>query len=221
MGAIDSMHSKGDLMNMLQRVLLCALVVASFAQPAFSASKTVEFQLDNSSDYTAYEETIPAGEVPQAPAPGVQPAAKPMKPAAKKPAKAQAEPKPMPREIPLIETKNEVVASPDVRYITGGIGEDEARQIIASKSDYNLHIMSADATAAFVGDAHVVIARKDGKVAETVLDVVSGPLLYVALPPGEYGLSATLGEQHKEQTFSIKPKGAARAIHLGWKSSRR
>lgn len=218
-------------MKMLRRFVLRALVVATLAQPALADQPVVNFQLDNSTDFRAYEESLPEGAVPEAPVVDMQPSMpapiKPITPAVRSPEKPLAKPvtavvkQPIaPREIPLIETQNDQMVNPEVRYVTGGVGEDEARDIIASKADYNLHIMSANEMGSFVGDARVVIGRKQGEAVEVVLDVVAGPLLYVSLPPGSYTFSATLGSQTKREAFVVKDKGAVRNIHLGWKSVR-
>lgn len=121
------------------------------------------------------------------------------------------------RDIPLIETENPVDSSPDVNYVTGGIGEDEKASITAAKADYNLHVMSASMNGAFVGDARVVITAKNGAETKEMLSVVAGPLLYVKLPAGKYSLDATLGEQKKHQDFTIGGKTPTANVHLSWK----
>ncbi|MFZ4540877.1 MAG: hypothetical protein ACOYNL_03565 [Rickettsiales bacterium] len=121
-----------------------------------------------------------------------------------------------PQDIPLIETKNEAHSSPEVTYVTGGIGDDEQAAIQAAKPDYNLYVMSASKAGAFVGDARVVITRKNGKDVEEMLNVVAGPLLYVKLVDGSYALDATLGEMKKHQDFTINSKHKAANVHLSW-----
>ena len=77
--------------------------------------------------------------------------------------------------------------------------------------------MSASTEGAFVGDAHVVITRKNGAGTEEMLNVVAGPLLNVKLPEGTYTLDAELGAQKKHQVFTVSKKGNPARIHLGWK----
>ena len=132
---------------------------------------------------------------------------------APKTAKAKAAPA---HDIPLIETRNPVESSPDVNYVTGGIGDDERSSIEASKGDYNVHVMSASANGAFVGDARVVISAKNGNEMKELLNVVAGPLLYIKLPVGNYVLDASLGEQKKHQAFTIGKPDATANVHLGW-----
>ncbi len=117
------------------------------------------------------------------------------------------------RDIPMIETQNPVESSPDVNYVTGGIGDDERSSIESAKGDYNLHVMSASINGAFVGDARVVVST-GGK---EMLNVVAGPLLYAKLPAGNYSLEATLGEQKKHQDFTISEKQNSANVHLAWK----
>lgn len=126
---------------------------------------------------------------------------------------------PIPRDIPLIEMGEATSSSADVTFVTGGIGDDERAAIEAAKEDYNLHITSASISGAFVGEAHVVISRVNGKEAEEVLNAAAGPLLYVHLPVGTYTLDASLGEQHKSQKITITKKTKAVKVGLGWKQT--
>jgi hypothetical protein len=121
------------------------------------------------------------------------------------------------RDIPMIDTQNPVESSPDVNYVTGGIGDEERSSIESAKGDYNLHVMSASINGAFVGDARVSISSKVGSETKEMLNVVAGPLLYVKLPAGSYVLNAQLGEQKKQQVFTVGTKGAPVNVHLGWK----
>lgn len=122
------------------------------------------------------------------------------------------------KEIPLIELGYEGHSSDDVSYVTGGIGKDERTAIEASKADYNLYVLSASTSGEFVGDTRVVITRTGAAETEEVLNVESGPLLYVRLPAGSYKLVASLGDVTKEQTFTVNAKGKASTIRLNWKS---
>jgi hypothetical protein len=209
------------------------MVALAAAHPAVAAPKAIEFQLDESYSALAPEAgdeplatdeidpniieglTEPAVESPASPR--LVQEAPPAPPAAVKPAKVIKVKEPEPREIPLIEPINETQSSPDITYVTGGIGDDERQAIEAAKADYNLHVMSASLKGAFVGDARVIISRKKGAESEEMLNVVAGPLLYVRLPAGNYTLDASLGEQKKHQSFTVTKKGAAARIHLGWK----
>lgn len=122
------------------------------------------------------------------------------------------------KEIPLIDTAYEGRSSDDVSYVTGGIGNGEREAIEASKADYNLHITSAAVSGEFVGDTSIIINRMHGSETEEVLNVESGPLLYVRLPAGNYHLAAEQGGQIKEQKFAVNAQGKTSPIRLSWKS---
>lgn len=224
--------------------ILATALLVFVATASWAASPVVEFQLDENyaeMDPAAGDEALPEGEIdPNAldageemPIPAVdkvaaptteveQPKAveaapAPKKAEAKKPAAIAKDKEPEARDIPMIETSNESFSHVDVTFVTGGIGDDELQAIEASKADYNLHVMSASSTGAFVGDSRVVITRKLGNETEEMLSVVAGPVLYVRLPAGSYTLEAKLGDQSKKQNFSVSKKGAAARVHLGWK----
>lgn len=190
-----------------------ALAVGMGAATAAHAAEEIDHNIiPGVTDVT--EAPAVAEDVPEVPAPAAAPAVKKEKPA--KAAKMK-EPQPEPRDIPTIDTDNAATSADDVSYVTGGIGEDEKKAIEDAKADYNLYVMSASTSGAFVGDAHVTIRRVDGKMLDQVLDVVAGPLLYVRLPAGNYVLEATLGTQTKRQPFTVSSKGRTAHVHLGWK----
>jgi hypothetical protein len=194
-----------------------AMLLAS-TTTALAADK-VEFQLDENATYETVpdaagfdpsaEAELPRGTVPQAPVMAPAPAPKSVPFAA--PVKPEA---PKARPIPLIKTQREATVAADVTYVAGGIGEDELASIKASKADYNVHMLSAASSGAFVGDIQVNITNAAGEV---VLDVSGGPLIYVKLPQGKYTLVATLGEQQKKQSITIGKNTRSVPITLSWK----
>lgn len=109
-------------------------------------------------------------------------------------------------EIPLIPTETPAKLDADVKYATGGIGEDERAELEASKPQYNVHITNARKTGEFLEDTRTVISRKNGKEFEPLLDVNAGPLLYVELAPGSYQAEATRYGETKKKAFVIKAK---------------
>ena len=194
--------------------VICAVSVASFASAAVAKRtdeptiQNIDHNLAEEIDHNAIAEDSSAdATIVLPPDPSTvgkpRPKAKPNKHLAK--------------EIPLIDDDYEGKSSDDVSYVTGGIGKDEREAIEASKADYNLYVMSANIDGAFVGDTHVVITRKQGNEVEEVLNVDSGPLLYVRLPAGSYTLIATLGEQTKEQKLVVNAQGKPSTVRLSWK----
>lgn len=73
----------------------------------------------------------------------------------------------------------------DVRFISGGVGEDERSEMKAMRDEYNLSLLfSVKGTGEYVSDAKVRIEDSSGNTSlETVSD---GPLLYAKRKPGRY-----------------------------------
>jgi hypothetical protein len=118
------------------------------------------------------------------------------------------------REIPMIDTSRTHHEEEDVKFVTGGIGEDERTEIEAARGEYNVHVTSARLDGAFVEDTRVIIRNKAG---EEVLDVDAGPLLYVQLAPGSYTVEATHNDIIKKRNLTIGKKTKDARVHFGWK----
>jgi hypothetical protein len=101
----------------------------------------------------------------------------------------------------------------DVAYLSGGIGEDEARAIEAKARDYPLtleFLVKAQPRAEFTSDVKVKIEDHAGKV---VLDTVSeGPFLLVRLPPGRYAVNANLEGETQARHIHLVDKRPKRVI---------
>lgn len=74
-----------------------------------------------------------------------------------------------------------------IRYIVGGVGEEEMRQIKAVENEFNLKVLSTMPGGEFVGDYIVNISNAGGEVLEVLTD---GPLFLVNLPAGTYTITA-------------------------------
>ena len=74
-------------------------------------------------------------------------------------------------------------------FISGGVGKDEAQLADAiSRYGYNVQLVFAEQTGAFLADVNLHITDAAGK---TVLDTVSdGPMFLAGLPPGQYRVAA-------------------------------
>lgn len=79
-----------------------------------------------------------------------------------------------------------------VRYVTGGVGKEEADAFRSAQRDYSLALEFGNQTkprAQFAADVKVLIRDARGN---TVLDAVSdGPFLLARLPAGSYTIRAT------------------------------
>jgi hypothetical protein len=101
----------------------------------------------------------------------------------------------------------------DVAYLSGGVGEDEARAMESKANDYPLtleFLVKAQPRAQFTSDVKVKIEDHAGKV---VLDTVSdGPFLLVRLPPGRYAVTASLEGEAQARRIHLIEKRPKRVI---------
>jgi len=102
----------------------------------------------------------------------------------------------------------------DVRYVSGGIGLDQASAFRKAAHRYPLSLLFADKAKPrneFTADVKVVI--RDAK-SNAVLDTVSaGPFLLAKLPAGRYDIKATQGGKTLERRVTI---AEGRPTHVGF-----
>ncbi|UZE24136.1 carboxypeptidase regulatory-like domain-containing protein [Pseudomonas sp. B21-056] len=100
-----------------------------------------------------------------------------------------------------------------ITYLSGGIGEDEARAI-GQAQGYNLHMTFAvGAENKYIPDVHVTIHNASGQTLLTLDE--AGPLVYVQLPPGKYSVMATRNGEERRDTADVG-RGAARNLVFHW-----
>ncbi|NIE77859.1 carboxypeptidase regulatory-like domain-containing protein [Pantoea sp. Tr-811] len=100
-----------------------------------------------------------------------------------------------------------------VRYLEGGIGQDEANALRHTKG-YNLHVeLSTGAHGQFESGAAVDIQNAQGKTVLNVQD--AGPLLYVQLPPGKYKVIGDANGSTVQQMVTVNGSSPATAS-LNW-----
>ncbi|WP_192563163.1 carboxypeptidase regulatory-like domain-containing protein [Pseudomonas gozinkensis] len=100
-----------------------------------------------------------------------------------------------------------------VRYLAGGIGEDESKAIQQS-AGYNLHMTFAVGMQnQYTADVDVMIQKAPGQTVLTLNQ--TGPLVYVQLPPGKYTVVATRNGETRRDAAEIGG-GAARNLVFHW-----
>lgn len=118
----------------------------------------------------------------------------------------------------LVSVSGPVVAAPvtmpseqhqgSVGYVTGGIGEREARLFERQMSSHPLAIellQHASKAEEFTADAQVRIADIHG---HTVLNAkAGGPFMLVDLPPGRYSVAATLKHDTLKKSVVFVTRG--------------
>ncbi|WP_411386228.1 carboxypeptidase regulatory-like domain-containing protein [Pseudomonas sp. MPB03] len=102
-----------------------------------------------------------------------------------------------------------------ITYLSGGIGEDEARAIEQAQG-YNLHMTFAIGPEnKYVPDVDVTVQKVSGEIVLTLSD--TGPMVYVQLPPGKYNVVATRNGEARRDTAEVG-SGAARKLVFHWNS---
>jgi hypothetical protein len=100
-----------------------------------------------------------------------------------------------------------------IAYLSGGIGEDEAKAI-QQATGYNLHMtFSIGVENKYVPDVDVVIHNAQGQSLLTLTQ--AGPLVYVQLPPGKYTVIATRMGVARRDTTDVGA-GTARNLVFHW-----
>lgn len=88
-----------------------------------------------------------------------------------------------------------------VSYVSGGVGTDSIDRLNSLAKDFNVKLVFALKSGAYVSDVRVTIADATGR---TVLDSTSnGPWFLMKLPAGAYQIVATLTGQTIKQPLSV------------------
>jgi uncharacterized Fe-S center protein len=103
--------------------------------------------------------------------------------------------------------------SGNVRFVTGGIGQEEVQALREAAPRYPLAMTFTIASGQFVSDVKVTIRGKGG---ETILSAVSGgPMMLVDLAPGRYTVEAAFEGKTLTRKVAIA-KGKSQRLVLRW-----
>ncbi|MBF8672175.1 carboxypeptidase regulatory-like domain-containing protein [Pseudomonas putida] len=101
-----------------------------------------------------------------------------------------------------------------VRFLQGGIGQDEANALRKTPG-YDLHVeLSTGPEGKFQSGATVDIQNAQGQPVLSVTD--AGPLLYVQLPPGKYKVTGNAQGETVQQLVTVNGKTPA-TVNLNWR----
>ena len=99
----------------------------------------------------------------------------------------------------------EAVSTNGVLYMTGGIGQDEAKAFLSLAPRYSLRMMFTSASGSYLADVDVRIVNAYGK---PVLDMrTDGPFLYIMLPAGRYRIVANAGRSDVGKWIDVPRRG--------------
>ena len=101
----------------------------------------------------------------------------------------------------------------DVKFVSGGVGEQSDSQMQAMARDYNLRLLFAAKDGHYLAGVPVTITSASGA---TVVDTIAeGPRLFATLPPGTYKITAQYDGKSISRTITI-PANSAREEILRW-----
>lgn len=104
-----------------------------------------------------------------------------------------------------------------VRYITGGIGQDEVEEMHGMATQFSLNILfSEGAVGRAVDGANVEIFNGQGKLVFAI--DAANPLLYVDLPVGKYKVLASYNGIQQGHAVNI-PNSKNQRLIFNWKNS--
>lgn len=96
----------------------------------------------------------------------------------------------------------------NITFVSGGAGDDDRDALRQVEGQYNLRLMFAARSGAFLANVAVTLADARGN---TVLDTISeGPIFYARVPPGRYRLTVSNQSQAQTRDLSIGPGNAVR-----------
>lgn len=101
-----------------------------------------------------------------------------------------------------------------IKYVTGGIGQDERDYLKSVEHQFNLRLMFAARSGEFLSSVRVLVQDARG---DTALDAVAdGPYFYAALPPGSYTVTASVNQMSQQKNVNL---GAGRVTQANfyWK----
>jgi hypothetical protein len=122
-------------------------------------------------------------------------------------------------EVTLPDRSRQIQEDEGIRYVSGGVGEDERTEIEALASQFNLRLMFAKQDSGeYLADVHVSIREEGG---DRILDARSeGPLFFAQLPAGDYRVEATPSgmpdRMPQSKTVQIGGSGQSR-LDFYWK----
>jgi len=106
-----------------------------------------------------------------------------------------------------------VTSSSGVTYVSGGAGTEEIDQLRSMEKDFNLKMVFALTSGAYLAEVNVSIVDAANKV---VLDTLAeGPWFLARLPPGTYQVNASYRTNVERRTVAVGA-GTLSTVELHW-----
>lgn len=105
------------------------------------------------------------------------------------------------------------LASDNVPYLSGGIGDEELATLRARKAEFNVQLLFAEkGSGSYVADVKLEIRNAGGPVLS--LDS-AGPLVLAKLAPGRYWVTAESSGKVQSRQFNVR-KGQPGSANFYW-----
>jgi len=103
----------------------------------------------------------------------------------------------------------------NVAYVSGGVGLESLDQLSSIARDFNLKLVFALNSGAYLSGVQVAIVDRKG---QTVVDTTSdGPWFMAKLPAGSYQVIATVAGKAEKRQVSVGSSGL-KTVNLRWAS---
>jgi hypothetical protein len=103
----------------------------------------------------------------------------------------------------------------NVAYVSGGVGLESLDQLSSIARDFNLKLVFALNSGAYLSGVQVAIVDRKG---QTVVDTTSdGPWFMAKLPAGSYQVIATVAGKAEKRQVSVGTSGL-KTVNLRWAS---
>ena len=100
-----------------------------------------------------------------------------------------------------------------IKFTSGGVGIEERDRMARIEKNYNLRLIFAVRSGAYLAHIKTVISSPEGKV---LLDMMAnGPWVFVKLPEGQYKVTATNAGKSKTKEITIGKNPLMVMFHWG------
>jgi hypothetical protein len=110
----------------------------------------------------------------------------------------------------------EIKQSGDVRYVSGGIGDEDEEALNRMARDFDVKMVFS-ASGHYVGEADVTVTDAQGETA--LRTTTDGPILLVDLKPGTYAVNAEYGGIKRHATVTVNDAADVRTMQFTWRDA--